>query len=53
MPNPSPKAPVRRGRRNVRPFAIAAALLFVIGFPMLAFGDAQYRGPSAGAPASA
>ncbi len=30
MPNPSPKAPVRRGRRNARPFAIAAALVVLV-----------------------
>jgi hypothetical protein len=30
----------------------AAALIFVVGFPMLAFGDATYRGPAAGAPAA-
>ena len=30
VPNPPRKAPVRRGRRNVRPFAIAAALVVVL-----------------------
>ena len=30
MPNPSPKPPVRRGRRNARAFAIAAALVAVV-----------------------